>query len=89
MFTPGRRMPTSPPGRAWLGALLVVLVLTGGSTFAFLSTEIGKSAMLDQQRADDGVVRREAERRRRCSGWKQRAGARPTSPRSARRSSCR
>ena len=35
---------------AWLGALLVVLMLTGGSTFAFLSTEIGKNAMLDQQR---------------------------------------
>jgi hypothetical protein len=30
--------------------MLVVLVLTGGSTFAFLSTEIGKNAMLDQQR---------------------------------------
>ncbi len=35
---------------AWLGAMLVVLVLTGGSTFAFLSTDIGKNAMLDQQR---------------------------------------
>ena len=35
---------------AWLGAMLVVLALTGGSTFAFLSTEIGKNAMLDQQR---------------------------------------
>ena len=35
---------------AWVGAMLVVLVLTGGSTFAFLSTEIGKNAMLDQQR---------------------------------------
>jgi Yip1 domain len=34
----------------WLGALLVVLFLTGGSTFAFLSTEIGQNAMLDQQR---------------------------------------
>jgi Yip1 domain len=33
-----------------LGALLVVLLLTGGSTFAFLSTDIGKNAMLDQQR---------------------------------------
>jgi len=33
-----------------LGAMLVVLLLTGGSTFAFLSTEIGKNAMLDQQR---------------------------------------
>jgi hypothetical protein len=34
----------------WLGAMLVVLLVTGGSTFAFLSTEIGKNAMLDQQR---------------------------------------
>ena len=34
----------------WLGAMLVVLALTGGSTFAFLSTEVGKNAMLDQQR---------------------------------------
>lgn len=34
----------------WLGAMLVVLVVTGGSTFAFLSTEIGRNAMLDQQR---------------------------------------
>jgi hypothetical protein len=33
-----------------LGALLVVLLLTSGSTFAFLSTDIGKNAMLDQQR---------------------------------------
>lgn len=33
-----------------LGALLVVLLLIGGSTFAFLSTDIGKNAMLDQQR---------------------------------------
>ena len=31
-------------------ALVVVLLLTGGSTFAFLSTDIGKNAMLDQQR---------------------------------------
>jgi hypothetical protein len=34
----------------WIGALLVVLLVTGGSTFAFLSTDIGKNAMLDQQR---------------------------------------
>jgi hypothetical protein len=32
-----------------LGALLVVLAVAGGSTFAFLSTEVGKTAMLDQQ----------------------------------------
>jgi Yip1-like protein len=34
----------------WIGAMLVVLLVTGGSTFAFLSTDIGKNAMLDQQR---------------------------------------
>lgn len=33
-----------------LGAILVILLLAGGSTFAFLSTEIGQNAMLDQQR---------------------------------------
>jgi len=35
---------------SWIGAMLVVLLVTGGSTFAFLSTDIGKNAMLDQQR---------------------------------------
>jgi hypothetical protein len=35
---------------AWFGAMLVVLLVTAGSTFAFLSTDIGKNAMLDQQR---------------------------------------
>ena len=33
-----------------LGAMLVILLLACGSTFAFLSTDIGKNAMLDQQR---------------------------------------
>src|SRR5207302_1426778 len=32
-----------------LGALLTVVLITGGSTFAFLSTDVGKSAMIDQQ----------------------------------------
>jgi len=31
-----------------LGAILVILLLAGASTFAFLSTEIGQNAMLDQ-----------------------------------------
>ena len=33
----------------WLGALLVVFVLVGGPTFAFMSTEVGRNALLDQQ----------------------------------------
>lgn len=50
IFTPRSAYADVAAGPAWLGAMLVVLVLTGGSTFAFLSTEIGKNAMLDQQR---------------------------------------
>ena len=33
----------------WLGALLVIISLGGAITYTFLSTEIGKAAMLDQQ----------------------------------------
>ena len=50
IFTPRSAYADVAARPAWLGAMLVVLVLTGGSTFAFLSTEIGKNAMLDQQR---------------------------------------
>jgi len=50
IFTPRAAYADVAATPAWLGAMLVVLVLTGGSTFAFLSTEIGKNAMLDQQR---------------------------------------
>ena len=50
IFTPRAAYADVAARPAWLGALLVVLILTGGSTFAFLSTEIGKNAMLDQQR---------------------------------------
>ena len=50
IFTPRVAYADVAARPAWLGAMLVVLVLTGGSTFAFLSTEIGKNAMLDQQR---------------------------------------
>jgi hypothetical protein len=50
IFTP-RAVYADIAGKpTWIGAMLVVLALTGGSTFAFLSTEIGKNAMLDQQR---------------------------------------
>ena len=50
IFTPRSAYADVAARPAWLGAMLVVLMLTGGSTFAFLSTEIGKNAMLDQQR---------------------------------------
>jgi hypothetical protein len=33
----------------WLGVLLVIVALGGAATFAFLSTDVGKAAMLDQQ----------------------------------------
>lgn len=33
----------------WLGVLLVIVSLGGAMTFAFLSTDVGKAAMLDQQ----------------------------------------
>jgi hypothetical protein len=33
----------------WLGVLLVIVGLGGAATFAFLSTDVGKAAMLDQQ----------------------------------------
>ena len=50
IFTPRAAYADVAARPAWLGAMLVVLALTGGSTFAFLSTEIGQNAMLDQQR---------------------------------------
>lgn len=50
IFTPRAVYADVAARPTWLGAILVVLALTGGSTFAFLSTEIGKNAMLDQQR---------------------------------------
>jgi hypothetical protein len=33
----------------WLGAVLTVAILIGGGQFAFLSTEVGRQASLDQQ----------------------------------------
>ena len=50
IFSPREAYADIAAKPTWLGAMLVVLALTGGSTFAFLSTEIGKNAMLDQQR---------------------------------------
>jgi Yip1 domain len=33
----------------WLGVLLVIIMLGGAATFTFLSTDVGKAALLDQQ----------------------------------------
>ncbi len=33
----------------WLGVMVFVIVVGAGATFAFLSTEVGKQALLDQQ----------------------------------------
>jgi hypothetical protein len=33
----------------WLGVMAFVIIVGAGATFAFLSTEVGKQAMLDQQ----------------------------------------
>jgi hypothetical protein len=50
IFTPRAAYGDIAARPSWIGAMLVVLLVTGGSTFAFLSTDIGKNAMLDQQR---------------------------------------
>src|SRR5689334_6249646 len=49
LFSPRATYADVAASPRWLGALLIVVVITGGSTFAFLSTEVGKTAMLDQQ----------------------------------------
>jgi len=50
VFTPRAAYAAVAAHPRALGAVLVILLLACGSTFAFLSTEIGKNAMLDQQR---------------------------------------
>lgn len=49
LFSPRATYADVAASPRWLGALVVVLIVTSGSTFAFLSTDVGKSAMLDQQ----------------------------------------
>lgn len=49
LFSPRAAYADIAASPRWLGALLVVVLITGGSTFAFLSTDVGKNAMLDQQ----------------------------------------
>ena len=50
IFTPRAAYAAVAARPRALGAIVVILLLTGGATFAFLSTDIGKNAMLDQQR---------------------------------------
>jgi Yip1 domain len=49
LFSPRSAYADVAASPRWLGALLIVVIISGGSTFAFLSTDIGKNAMLDQQ----------------------------------------
>src|SRR5437870_12116765 len=50
IFTPTATYADVAAHPRFLGALLAVRLVTSGSTFAFLSTDVGKNAMLDQQR---------------------------------------
>jgi Yip1-like protein len=49
IFSPRETFAALVPRPRWLGALAVVTLLTAGSQYAFLSTEIGQQAMVDQQ----------------------------------------
>ncbi len=49
IFSPGATFAKLVPKAPWLGALAVVTLLTAGGQYAFLSTEVGQEAMVDQQ----------------------------------------
>ena len=49
LFSPRATYAAVAERPRWLGVLLFVVLLGAAATFAFLSTEIGKTAMLDQQ----------------------------------------
>ena len=49
LFAPRATYASVAAHPRWLGALLVIISLGGAITFTFLSTDIGKAAMLDQQ----------------------------------------
>ena len=49
LFSPRATYADVAASPRWLGALVLVVLITAGSTFAFLSTDVGKNAMLDQQ----------------------------------------
>ena len=49
IFSPRATFAKLIPKAPWLGALAVVTLLTAGGQYAFLSTEVGQTAMVDQQ----------------------------------------
>jgi hypothetical protein len=49
LFAPRATYSSVAAHPRWLGALLVIISLGGAITFTFLSTDVGKAAMLDQQ----------------------------------------
>jgi hypothetical protein len=49
LFSPRATYAAVAARPTWLGVLLVIIALGGTATFVFLSTEVGKTAMLDQQ----------------------------------------
>lgn len=49
VFSPREAYADVARAPRWLGAMLLVIVLIGAATFAFLSTEVGQNAMIDQQ----------------------------------------
>jgi hypothetical protein len=49
IFSPRATFAKLVPKAPWLGALAVVTLLTAGGQYAFLSTEVGQEAMVDQQ----------------------------------------
>jgi hypothetical protein len=49
IFSPGATFAKLLPKAPWVGALAVVTLLTAGGQYAFLSTEVGQEAMVDQQ----------------------------------------
>jgi Yip1 domain len=49
IFSPRETFAKLVPKAPWLSALAVVTLLTAGGQYAFLSTEVGQQAMVDQQ----------------------------------------
>jgi hypothetical protein len=49
IFSPRQTFEAVAASPKWLGMLVVVVVLMAAGTYAFLSTQVGRQAMLDQQ----------------------------------------
>jgi hypothetical protein len=49
IFSPRETFARIAERPRWLGAMVIVTLLTAGGQFAFLSTQVGQDAMLDQQ----------------------------------------